>query len=76
MKQLYAPNGNLIVGTLETIKGRANVTGWNDDRSPEYAGSTEIFWDDQRTVQRDGNIICLDEDGEEYPFNECTLRDE
>lgn len=76
MKQLYAPNGELIAGTLETISGRANVSGWSEQGDPIYAGNTEVFWDDQQTVERDGQLVCLTESGDEFPFDQCTLRDE
>lgn len=85
MKRMIAPNGQLILGTLENIAGRAEVTGWtiNADGKlePDYEGSTEVFWDGQVTVMQkadDGTetMVVLDEEGNEYRACDCTLVDE
>lgn len=72
MKQYLSPTGSPIVGTLERITGRADIQGIHDDGTPEYAGNTEIFWDDQATVMRDGKLVFLDFDGGEWTFDELT----
>lgn len=88
MKHLEAPNGALITGTLETVTARANINdvlGHNDDSTfaLDYEGYTEIFWDSQKTVQRDvlhGDVdgatyqrVFLDEDGNEWIESDLRL---
>lgn len=54
--QAFAPNGSAILGTLEKLSGRAEVTQGGYTKNPdgtlefEYQGGTEIFYDDQETV--------------------------
>jgi len=81
MKQLYTKDGVLIVGTLEKIPARATVNGWvqgSDGKlEPVYAGETEPYWDDQKTVTNDvGIMIVVDEEGIEYLASECELKDD
>jgi len=65
-----------VVGTLETIQGVAIAFGLNEDGSPEYAGETKIWWDDQRTIIRDGERIWVDDAGTEYPQSQIESREE
>ena len=74
MTDFISPTGSPIVGTLETITGRANICGIDPATgNPEHDGGTEIFWDDQATVMRDGKTVFLDEDGGEWTFEELTI---
>jgi hypothetical protein len=77
MAYLTAPDGTLILGTLERLSGRAEISGAtrNPDGKYEldYSGGTEIFYDDQVTEMRDGQRVFLDEAGEEYLENELVL---
>lgn len=70
-KTWYAPNGLEIVGTLETMTGRAAVTSISDDGIPTHEGGTEVFFP-SKTVERDGKFVFLDEDGEEWTFDQLT----
>lgn len=78
----FAPNGSQIIGTFENITARAEIVADTFTKLPdgtlefEYAGGTEVFWDDQRTIQKDGEDIYLAEDGTEWKQSELTLRDE
>ena len=69
--RLKAPNGKSIVGTLETVPGCAWAATFevlqDNALSPEYSGETDVWWDGQETVRRDGEDIYLDEDYEEWP---------
>ncbi|MBR8189244.1 hypothetical protein KDW82_09235 [Burkholderia vietnamiensis] len=77
MRQLYAPNGNKIVGTSDLVPGTANVSGWNDDDTPVWEGRTTMHWDDQKTrVNEAGVIYVVDEDGEHHLFSDCVFRDD
>lgn len=74
MANYLSPNGSPIIGTLEHLTGRAELDGIDPETGePEYSGGTEIFYDDQRTAERDGKIIFLDEGGEEWTFDQLVL---
>jgi hypothetical protein len=78
----FAPNGLQILGTLEMIQGRAEIecaTFGRDEKGVvtfEYAGDTEIFWDEQKTAQKNGHDIFLDEEGWEWTEEELVLRED
>jgi hypothetical protein len=80
MKQLYAPNGNLIIGTLEHVPGCAHVSGWELDAAgrlePVWASETEMYWDDSKTQDIEGDTLVIDEDGETWPMSQCTVRED
>ncbi|MFP3556446.1 hypothetical protein SB861_37885 [Paraburkholderia sp. SIMBA_049] len=80
MKQLKAPNGKRIIGTLEHVPGCAVVNGWNlvDGKlEPEYAGGSDMYWDDSKTQRgADGEMVVLDEDGNEHSVADCNWDDE
>ncbi len=44
--------GELAIGTLERLAGRAEFTPVADDGTTEYSGWTEVWWDEQRTVHQ------------------------
>ena len=79
---LVSPDGTRIVATLERLTGRALIEPDSARRNLEgslkfdYEGTTEILWDEQRTVERGGQRIFLDEEGGEYPENEVRLAPE
>ncbi|TXI83161.1 MAG: hypothetical protein E6Q40_11410 [Cupriavidus sp.] len=74
---LVSHDGSSIVGTLENIKGRANVT--QARRTAEGAFElaflgTDTFEDESETaLNARGEMIFLDEDGREYPASEVKL---
>lgn len=78
----YSPNGTPIIGTLETITARAEISADTFARNAdgsivfEYEGETEVFWDDQETVRRNGEVIYLDEDGGEWTAAQIVLKDD
>lgn len=78
--RLISPDGTEITGTLERCPCRAYVASWEmvDGKVcvEDYAGESEMFWDDQVTVERDGALVVLDEDGTEYLASDCTLVDD
>jgi hypothetical protein len=69
---LVSQKGTLIVATLERLSGRALIVPSSVRAEPtggfsfDYEGTTDIFWDDQRTVTQDDERVFLDEEGEEY----------
>jgi hypothetical protein len=77
-----APNGLRILGTKEIISGRAEISDGSYKRDADgnltydYAGETEIFWDEQKTVEQDGKEVFLDEDGGEWTADQITLEED
>jgi len=77
-----APNGKLIVGTLERLVGRANTVDGTFGRDEhgrltfEYEGYTEVFWEEQKTFHRHGAPVFLDEDGFQWQETEILLSQE
>lgn len=71
MKRYESPNGTAIIGILETVICRADINGISADGSAvEYAGNTEVFWDEQKPVSRNGSFVFLDTDGAEWAFDQ------
>lgn len=67
--RLMAPNGLELRGTVETLAGVALATverGADGKVSVEYGGATDIWWDEQRTVERDGQRVFVDVKGNEW----------
>ncbi|WP_396604853.1 hypothetical protein ACFLEY_22285 [Bradyrhizobium sp. YCK136] len=75
-REYVSPTGSPILGTLERLTGRAEITGIEDDGEPVYQGGTEIFYDDQVTATQDGKMIFLDENGAEWTFDQLTPADD
>lgn len=86
--QAYAPNGKAIEGTLETCPGRADIAEGSfvrDQKTGEidfqYAGWTEFFYDDQKSVVRQHpqnkkiERVYLDTDGNEWLESELVLKE-
>jgi hypothetical protein len=76
--RLVSPAGKLITGTLERMSGRANIVADSVRKGDggiefDYDGSTDIFWDEQHTVTREGELVFLDEDGNDYLESELRL---
>ena len=76
-----APNGKLINGTLERLSGRANIvegtfTRKNGTLTFEYEGYTEVFWEEQRTVRRNGMPIFLDGEGFQWEETQLLISEE
>jgi hypothetical protein len=76
---LVSPAGKLIAGTLERMCGRAKIVPGSAKQNEaggiefDYDGSTDIFWDEQHTVTREGELVFLDEDGNDYLESELRL---
>jgi len=75
---LVSPTGTHIIGTLERLTGYAVIeseTVRNTDTGFEfeYEGTTEVYWDEQKTVERDGERIFVDRNGDEFREGELRL---
>lgn len=77
MKQAYVKGTNtVIVGTLETLTAVSYLNGFDEKNTPQYAGDTEVHWNEQKSVKTatDG-LIYLDDDGERYTIEQIEFRD-
>jgi hypothetical protein len=72
MSRYRAPNGERIIGTLETLPSTVYIEGIDDGGFPLYAGGSSIHWDDQTPKTRDGKIIFLCDSGQEWTFDQLT----
>ena len=59
--------GELAAGTLETLSGRAGLA-FDDAGNADWAGGTDLFWDEQLTVRdRRGRVTLLCRCGTDWP---------
>lgn len=80
----YSPKETLIVGTLETLSAVAPIDPASFTRDSDgklvhrfdLTSRTSTDWENQQTVIRAGNIVFVDEDGEEFLANEIRLENE
>lgn len=69
MTTWLSPHNAPIIGTYDTVPGTALINDISDDGEPEYAGETEMIWDDQTPQLRDGRIIFVDEGDGQWTFD-------
>lgn len=78
----FAPNGLEILGTYEMCPCRAEITQGSFKREADgsiefdYYGETEMFYDAQKIVKKDGECLYLDSDGNEWKESELVLRED
>ena len=74
MADYKSPNGSPIVGTSDMVPATALINGINDDGTPDYAGSSLLDWDNQKTNRDSANdqILYIDDDGNEWTFNQLV----
>ncbi|WP_051134040.1 hypothetical protein [Methylocystis sp. ATCC 49242] len=72
MATYKSPTGSLIIGTSEIIPGIALIYGISETGEPEYVGETKLYWDAQHPETRDGKTLFLDEDGQEWTFDQLV----
>jgi hypothetical protein len=79
----YSPTGSPILGSYEMCPARAEILPNSFERDPatgeltyDHAGGSEMFWDAMETVTRNGKVVFLDEDGEEWTEDQIELREE
>lgn len=74
-----APNGLPIVGTLEICPCRSTIAQfWRLDDGTldfDYSGNSEMFYDEQRIVERDSQRVFLDEEGNEWLESQLSVRE-
>lgn len=80
-KCAVAPNGKLIVGTLESLIAQADieVDSFSKDENGElefdYTGNSDVSWDTQETYCEGDERIFVDEGGETWKESEIKLVD-
>ena len=81
---MYAINkltGARIRGTYERLHGVAEAAEGSFRRAAngniefDYAGETEVFWDDSTIVERGGKFVYLDEHGHDITQDNIILVD-
>lgn len=77
-----SPTGFEIVGTLETVTGKAHITFCDScDAGSEaagklsyrYTGQTDFFLDEQKPVTKEGKMVFLDDAGGEWTEDQIAL---
>lgn len=77
--RVMSPHFEELTGTYERLYGEAEIASATRHAeggglTKEYNGSTEVFWNEQRTVKApDGSDTWLDESGTEYPESQIIL---
>jgi hypothetical protein len=68
MANRYSPTGKRITGTFESLEGVALISKFSKDDTFEYEGSTDVWWDNQKTQKNaKGEYLFVDEDGGIWP---------
>lgn len=75
-KIMISSDGTRITGSLERLYGIAQILDFDDKGEPNYEGTTDVDWNSQETVMRDGERVFIDDDGDEYLEGQCKLVDE
>lgn len=81
-KEAYSPSGSPIVSTIETCYGEADIAmgSWsrreNGTLDFDYGGSTNFWWDTQRSVTYRKERLFMDSNGEIWPESKLRLFEE
>lgn len=82
---MYAINsktGSQIKGTLERLHGCALLAGEGFELGEdgeirfEHDGDTDVYWDDSKTVQQDGQDVFIDYNGDLVTADHVRLVEE
>ena len=80
MPQFKAPNGLLIDRIFEKVPCAVGITDIAEDgQSFTYDGNgADMWWDDQYSERNkaDSSFIFIDEDGDQWTFDQLTKVDE
>jgi hypothetical protein len=71
-----SPTGAEIIGTSDAVLCTANITDIEEDGTPVYSGETDVDWDSQTTKERDGKPLFIDDDGQEWTFDQLTWEED
>ena len=79
MRARVRSTGRHIIGTLDTCRGVAETKpdSFTRDASGgidfEHAGDTRTWPEEQRTIERDGSAVFLDDEGNEFTSKDVEL---
>ena len=79
MRARVRSTGRHIIGTLETCRGVAETKPNSFTRDGageinfEYSGATRTWPEEQRTIERDGSAVFLDDQGNELTSKDVEL---
>lgn len=66
-----SPNGHRIVGTAEIVLATAWICMIDPTtQEPDYEGGTKIHWNTQETLKRNGQVLFVCTEGEEWTFDQ------
>ncbi len=60
--------GELAIGTIERLSGRAEFASVAADGTAEYSGQTQVWWEEQKTALQNDSAP---ESGENLPLVIC-----
>lgn len=77
MAKYRSPKGLAIFGVLESCPCVAHIDDIADDGKSVTYGTTgsEMDWDSQKPVERDSGLVFVDEDGNEWSFEQLVKDD-
>jgi hypothetical protein len=68
--------GEDLRGTIESVKGVAELSLQDDGETFEYSGSTDVWWDEQRAIRdHEGRVNLICHNGHDW-FSKVTEKDE
>jgi len=68
-----SPEGFPIIGTAEVVLATARIAGIDPEtQEPLYDGGTEIHWDTQETQHKDGQMLFVCSNGQDWTFDQLT----
>jgi hypothetical protein len=62
--------GKEAKGTIETLQALAFLTFTDEEGTAEYEGYTDVIWDTQQTVVKDGKVTLQCPNGHEWEATE------
>lgn len=73
--QVFSPTGAPIVGTLERVFGVAycNFEAAETGFTATHVGETNLYWDGQQGVTRNGQAVFVDKNGDEWLERELII---
>lgn len=78
--KVTSPTGSKIIGTYDTIQATALVYGFRSGPNGlleyEYAGETEVDWDSQETIMKDGERTFVDGEGNVWRESQLVITED
>ena len=71
----YHPNGDPVVGTLETVECCAKINGFNAEGAPVYKGETTNYSGTMKAVRKKGERTYVTSDGKTCLESELVFKD-